>query len=295
MSKPSIDGAGAPRNIRYLCICADDFGMSQGINHAVFDLADRGKISATSCMVHRSAWMAGLIGLRQIDHSRVDVGLHLDLSRPLRGELSEPSLSGLIARSYLGLLRPALVRADIRDQLTRFEDGVGRPPAFVDGHRHVHQLPVVREVLTDEIANRYRGARPWIRSTAPPNARLIAMTKADIVFGLGGAKLLELAVRRRIPTSHALLGVYRFTGGADAYREQLQRWIGVCRTGDVLMCHPSAGEAPSDPISAARRNEYAVLSSTTFPMNTEGDPVHLDPLSRHPRAGALPHVQGAVR
>lgn len=287
MTKPSIDGAGGPRSIRRLCICIDDFGMSQGINGAVFDLAERGKISATGCMVHRSAWAAGLIGLRRIDSTRVDVGLHLDLTRPLRGTLSEPGLSGLIARSYLGLLRPALVRADIRDQLARFEDGVGRPPAFVDGHRHVHQFPVVRETLLEEIANRYPDAKPWIRSTAPPKPRRIAGTKADIIFLLGGAKLLEVAARYRIPTSHALLGVYGFTGSADAYRQRLHSWVGACRTGDVLMCHPSIGDTPSDPINAARRNEYAVLGSATFPMQTQDGPVYLEPLSRHLREAAL--------
>jgi predicted glycoside hydrolase/deacetylase ChbG (UPF0249 family) len=279
MTKPSIDGTGGPRNGRYLCICADDFGMSEGINAAVFDLADRGKISAAGCMVHRSAWASGAIGLREISPSRFDLGLHLDLSRPLQGRLSEPGLSGLIARSYLGLLRPELVRAEIKDQLARFEDGLGRPPAFVDGHRHVHQLPVVREALVEEIASRYGSATPWIRNTTPFAPRRIARTKADVVFALGGAKLLELAARHRIPTSSRLLGVYGFTGSAEDYQERLQRWVGDCRTGDVLMCHPSLGDTPADPISPARRNEYAVLGAITFPMETKAGTVFLAPLS----------------
>lgn len=279
MGKPSIDRAGAARKLRHLCICADDFGMSQGINDAVFDLADRGKISATSCMVHRSAWAAGLVGLRRMDRSRVDAGLHLDLSRPLRGALSEPSLGALIVRSHLGLLRPALVRADIREQLSRFEDGVGRPPAFVDGHRHVHQLPVVRDVLTEEMAARYVGGAIWIRNTAPVRPRRIPMSKPDVIFALGGRQLLALAARRGMPTSRGLLGVYDFSGDADGYRARLQRWIDQCRSGDVLMCHPSRGD-PSDPLDQARRHEYAVLGGVTFPAETAGGQVVLAPLSR---------------
>ena len=45
--------------MRHLCVCADDFGMSPGINAAVLELAELGKISATSGMVRRGAWAAG--------------------------------------------------------------------------------------------------------------------------------------------------------------------------------------------------------------------------------------------
>ncbi|MBT2320810.1 ChbG/HpnK family deacetylase [Variovorax paradoxus] len=263
---------------RYLCVCADDFGMTEGINAAVLELAGR-KISATSCMVRRDAWAAGLRGLRDIDPSCLDVGLHLDLSPPPEGRLAEPGLGGLIARSHLGLLRPSAVRAEIRGQLARFEDGLGRPPAFVDGHRHVHQLPVVVDMLTEEIASRYGAAAPWLRSTAPPAPRAIAPTKSDIVFALGGARLLELAARRGIPTSRALLGIYDFTGTADVYRERLRQWIDGCRTGDVVVCHPSLGDAPWVPHGPARRDEYTVLSTIAFPMEMKSGAVFLRPLS----------------
>lgn len=275
---------------RYLCICADDFGMTEGINSAVLELAGRHKISATSCMVRRDAWAAGQRCLRDIDPSCLDVGLHLDLSPPPEGRLAEPGLGGLIARSHLGLLRPFAVRAEIREQLARFEDGLGRPPAFVDGHRHVHQLPVVSDALTEEIASRYGTAAPWVRSTAPPAPRRLAQTKADIIFALGGRRLLALAASRGIPTSRALLGIYDFTGTADVYRERLRHWIDSCCTGDVLVCHPSVGDAPCVPQFRARRNEYAVLSAIAFPMETEVGVVFLRPLSQMSRAADPVHA-----
>ncbi|MBT2304883.1 ChbG/HpnK family deacetylase [Variovorax paradoxus] len=289
MAQPSTSGGCGPQTDRYLCICADDFGMSEGINAAVLDLADRGKISATGCMVRRDAWGTGMSDLREIRPRLIDVGLHLDLSRPLQGETFEQGLSGLILKSYLGLLRPDLVRAEIRDQLARFEDGLGRPPAFVDGHRHVHQLPVVRDMLTEEIATRYDTPRPWIRNTAAPGPRRTPWSKADVVFALGGTKLLASAASRNIPTSRGLLGVYGFTGSAGDYWGRLLRWIGDCRTGDVLMCHPSRG-ASADPFDAARRNEYAVLRTITFPIKTTTGTVFLAPLSRLSPTGELSHV-----
>ncbi|VTU26443.1 hopanoid biosynthesis associated protein HpnK [Variovorax sp. SRS16] len=269
---------------RYLCICADDFGLSEGVNAAILDLAERGRISATGCMVRRPAWETGRSRLRRIDRTRLDVGLHLDLTPPPPGDAREPGLAALIAKGWLGLLRPAEIRAEIADQLSRFEDGFGRAPAFVDGHRHVHQFAVVRDMLVAEIATRYGAAAPWIRNTAPPAPRWRAGAKANLVFALGGAGLLERAARHGILASRGLLGVYGFDGGAADYRRRLWQWIAACRSGDVLMCHPALADAPSDPIAAARRHEYAVLAATVFPMQTQGGAVFLAPLSRQPRA-----------
>lgn len=275
-------------NVTYLCICVDDFGMSEGINAAVFELVERSRISATSCMVGRGAWAAGLPGLREIDPLRIDVGLHLDFSRSVHGDAPESSLARFIARSYLGMLRPAPVLAEIRDQLARFEDGLGRAPAFVDGHRHVHQLPIVRDMLVEELADRYRSSAPWLRSTAPPPTTGIAKTKADLIHALGGRALCRLAARRGIPTSLGLLGVYDFAGDTAAYRLRLERWVGACRTGDVLMCHPSLTNLPSDPIGAARVREFDVLSAIGLPLRTEHGAVALMPLSGVLRSSSLP-------
>ena len=267
---------------RFLCICADDFGMSEGINAAVLDLVVRGAICAASCMVLRGAWASGAAEARQVDPAVADLGLHLELNRPPSDSPSEPALSGLIAAGYLGLLRPGAVRAQIREQLARFEDAMGRPPAFVDGHRHVHQLPVVREALVEELAVRYGIAAPWLRNTAPAAPRLFPRTKADVIFALGGRRLRALAAERGIATSRALLGVYGFDGGAEAYRHRLQQWIATCRSGDVLLCHPSLGDAAPVPHDAARRHEYAVLRTLAFPAETDAGRVLLRPFSRQP-------------
>ena len=286
-AQPGAAGVDVATAGRYLCVCADDFGMSDGINAAVLDLADRGKISATGCMVLRAAWTSGVVGLRGLRGlraSQFDVGLHLDLSPPDPGTMSEPGLGVLILKSYLRLLRPERVRAEIRDQLARFEDELDRAPAFVDGHRHVHQFPVVREMLTKEIVHRYGESTPWIRNTEPLAAHGFAISKADVVFALGGARLLALANARKIPMSRRMLGVYDFAGTTDDYRQRLQGWIANCRSGDVLMCHPSRG-SPNDPFDAARQQEYEVLRGTMFPVQALNGTVYLSPLSHLLRAG----------
>jgi predicted glycoside hydrolase/deacetylase ChbG (UPF0249 family) len=271
--------------LRYLCICADDFGMSAGINSAVFDLAEQGKISAASCMVRRDAWLTGTRMLRRIDPARFDAGLHLDLTRPARAGGTEPGLFGLLAQTYTRTVFAPGLQADIRDQLTRFEDAMGRAPAFVDGHRHVHQFPVVRDLLVEEIARRYAAAPPWIRSTAPGLRQGPERLKARVIHALGGARLATLAAQRGIPMSSHLLGVYDFSGDMQQHEQRLSEWISVCNTGDVLMCHPSAGIEPGDPHGAARLREYALLRELVLATQDDSSGIALAPLSQHLRRG----------
>ncbi|NVM92149.1 putative glycoside hydrolase/deacetylase ChbG (UPF0249 family) [Variovorax sp. SG517] len=266
--------------LRYLCICADDFGMSAGINSAVLDLAEQGRISATSAMVRREVWLAGARMLRRLDPARFDAGLHLDLTRPAHAGGAEPGLGGLIARTYTRTVFAPGVQADIRDQLTRFEDAMGRAPAFVDGHRHVHQFPVVRELLVEEIARRYAGSPPWIRSTAPGLRQGPDRLKARIIHSLGGSRLNALAAKRGIPTSSRLLGVYDFSGDIEQHERRLSDWLSACRTGDVLMCHPSAGIAPGDPHGGARLREYTALLGLRLEAAGGSERIELAPLSQ---------------
>ena len=66
----------------------------------------------------------------------------------------------------------ALLRTEIAAQLDTFTQALGRAPAYIDGHQHVHQLPVVRTLLLEEIARRYPAAALWLRSTqSPPPAK----------------------------------------------------------------------------------------------------------------------------
>lgn len=270
---------------RFVCICADDFGLSDGINEAALELAEHSRLSAIGCMVRRDFWLPGSRLLRQLDPRRVDIGLHLDLSFPGRASQPERTLWDLILASYLGLLSVDRIRSEIRGQLDRFEDSMGRAPAFVDGHRHVHQLPIVSGTLIAELKQRYRQSPPWLRSTAPEAGHALPHSKADVIHALGGKALLQMARRHEVPMSNRLLGVYDFSRPFD-YGTALTHWLQVSRTGDVLMCHPSAGESPSVPHGAARRREYLALCALPPLALAGGDGPTLAPLSRQWRRPA---------
>ncbi|MEO5738734.1 MAG: ChbG/HpnK family deacetylase [Variovorax sp.] len=266
--------------LRYLCICADDFGLSEGINGAVMDLAARGRISATGCMVRRHHWTSGARELRQLDPAKIDVGLHLDLDFPaLRGG-HEGRLVPLIAASYFGKLNAGRVRLEIQEQLDLFEQSMDRAPAFVDGHRHVHQLPVVREMLIEELSQRYRSAPPWLRNTACNTRGARLPDKAGLVHLFGGAAFAELASRHGLPLSRNLLGVYPFSADDIGYGRYLATWLAAFQTGDVLMCHPSLGDFPEVPHGAARMREYQVLRNCVALHGGAGK-FDIAPLSAH--------------
>lgn len=216
--------------------------MDATVNEAVCRLAEAGRISATSAQVGGPAWRSGLAALRGLDAAHIGIGLHLDFTEhPLDAAQRRP-LGRLIALALARRLDGAALRREIAAQLDAFEDGLGRPPAHVDGHQHVHQLPQLREALWAELQARYGAAsqRPWLRVSRPPASRWRdAGGKAAVIGALGGAALAREAAARGWPHSRRLLGIARFDGDAARYAGQLQGWLKEVQDGDVLMCHPA--------------------------------------------------------
>jgi predicted glycoside hydrolase/deacetylase ChbG (UPF0249 family) len=242
-----------------LTLCVDDLGLEPGIQRAALALAALGRIGAVSCMVAAPAWPAAAEAAGQFHRLGASMGLHLDLTEYTVHPECRASLPQWIARSALGQVDTARLRAEIEVQLDRFEADVGRPPAHVDGHQHVHQLPQVRDVLVSVLAGRYRD-RPWVRSTRVPPA---AGVKARVIEALGERELRRLCEASGIGQNRHLLGVYGFHGGVERYLALLTGWLRCARDGDLLMCHPSLGTGELTH-AAARRCEFEVLAGPAF-------------------------------
>jgi chitin disaccharide deacetylase len=266
----------APRRI---ALCVDDFGLHAGIDAAVLELAGRARLSAVSCMVGLPRWRSSGKSIQALDADAVDVGLHLDLTEaPLDATLRRP-VGAWIAQAGLGLLPMPRLRAEIDAQLAAFVDVVGREPAHVDGHQHVHQLPGVRDLLI-EILERRAGAgpRPWLRNTRAPRGEGF---KPGLIAALGSDGLAGLAAGHGFRQNRRMLGVYDFHGDAAAYTARLAHWLDEAGDGDLLMCHPShAVAAPGDAILAARTVEAAVLGGDDWPALLAHAGVELAPISR---------------
>ena len=100
----------------------------------------------------------------------------------------------------------------------------------------------------------------WGVFVIPPGAGF----KARLIGSLGAARLSTLARQAGHAQNGRLLGVYDFRGGPMRYAALLRGWLAAARPGDLLMCHPSAGVDAGDPLSGARRAEYAVLRAFPF-------------------------------
>jgi predicted glycoside hydrolase/deacetylase ChbG (UPF0249 family) len=159
----------APRRI---ILCADDYGLSPGVNKAILELISRGRINATSVMTVAPAFdRASTTALQDAAHGRnCRIGLHLTLTapfrpltmhfRPLRSDTFLP-LSQLLKASLLRRLDREMLRAEISAQLTAFEQMFGRLPDYVDGHQHAHAFPQIRDAFVDVIAT--AAPQAWIR------------------------------------------------------------------------------------------------------------------------------------
>jgi predicted glycoside hydrolase/deacetylase ChbG (UPF0249 family) len=259
---------------RRLAVCADDYGLAPGVNQAVLALAQQGRISVTSCMVGAPHWAAGAPALRACDPKALDVGLHLDLTRFPRDAGLRLPLKHWLVRSHLRLLSAARLRHEIDSQLDGFERAMERQPAHVDGHEHVHQLPVVREQLLAALDTRYGSQLPWLRGTRRPTGEPVG-GKAWVIEAAGGAGLARLAASRGYVQNGHLLGVYDFHGDAGRYLALLGQWLGAAADGDLLMCHPATEVLVGDSHAEARVREYQVLGGPAFGALLEREGIRL--------------------
>ena len=249
---------------RSFILCADDFALHPLVDAAVLDLAQAGRLSATSCMSSSPYWRQAARTLQPFKR-RLQVGLHFNLTEGHGGHHPALGLKAVLAAAYLQRYSSAHWRGLWQAQLDAFEDAWGGAPDFIDGHQHVHQLPGARQALLAELQARYApSALPWVRSTAPAGS-LWRDSKAAVIAALGGWRSTRLLGGAGVRLNPGFAGVYGFDAATPAdYGAHMRRWLGQIEAGALLMCHPASGAVPGDAIAAARQVEWAYLRSAEF-------------------------------
>ena len=178
-----------------------------------------------------------------------------------------PSLGGVIRAAVQRRLDPAEVCAEIKRQLDLFETALGHPPDHIDGHQHVHVLPIIRSALIAEVAARYAGHPPLLRDPTEAlghiAARSPAKGKALIVRALA-LGFRSLARAQRLPLNTAFSGFSAFDTERPFRQEMI---LALDRRNDastlkVVMCHPGFPDeelARLDPVTARRQQEHDAL------------------------------------
>ena len=253
---------------RVLALCADDFGLAPGISAGIAKLAHARRLGAVACITNGPHWAAAAPLLAGVADT-VDIGLHLNFTegRPLSVRLSRrwatlPSLPRLIVQAHLRRLPLSQVRNEVHAQLAAFNRTLGRPPAFIDGHQHVHHLPGLRQIILDMVE--HVQPMPSVRNTG----RLLGPGfgfKRWVIERTGGRALAVDLAQRVIAHNPALLGTYDFVD--TDYRQRMRGWLAeLPAEGGLLFCHPGEhidGDPP-DAIKAARQRELAYLASAAF-------------------------------
>ncbi|HYG88391.1 MAG TPA: ChbG/HpnK family deacetylase [Azospirillum sp.] len=254
-------------------LCADDYGLSPGVGAAIRDLIERGRLTATSCMTVCPFWLEEAPKLRPLA-DMADVGLHLTLTdqTPLgpmpklapRGTL--PPLGVLMRKAYAGALDPHEIGAEVDRQVAAFTAAFGAPPAYIDGHQHVHQLPVVRDAVLVALTG-LPGA--YLRLCREPRRAIVrrgvAVAKTLLIAELGRG-LAALAQAARVPANTSFRGVYDFSG-KQPFGELMARFLDEPSGRTLVMVHPGIPDEAlrqADPLVDQRAVEYEYLKGDAF-------------------------------
>ena len=248
--------------VRRLAVCADDFGHSRALSRTVVGLAQRGRLTAVSCLSSGLAWRESAPMLRCLpDNTLCGLHFNLTLHRPCSADLRRcwpqlPALPALLLRAAARVLPLEAIAAEWRAQWDAFVHCTGRAPDFIDGHQHVHHLPGIREVILRQLPTGVA-----VRNTGRLCGPGFAFKRA-VIAASGGRRLTRLLEGRGVPHNTVLVGVYDYL--REDYRVLLQGWLqGLPAAGGLLFCHPGDGGS-DDPIAPARRREARYLASSAF-------------------------------
>jgi predicted glycoside hydrolase/deacetylase ChbG (UPF0249 family) len=256
-------------------LCADDYGMTPGIDRAVLALADQGRLSAVSCMVNGRDWSRSAESVRKFAH--IDIGLHVVLTDGvgLTGGIT-PGADGRLPTQWrlacLALLRRidrASLAQEFNAQITRFADGIGRLPDFVDGHQLVHQLPVISDVLVECITRHHAPWRPWLRVCCDEVANILKRQVGclpALVASRLGRRLAKIAGRVHLPVNDGFSGFYNVRR-ADRFDAIFPRFLHGIGRRHLIMCHPGLCESSGERANAwmrSREHEFRYFASPAF-------------------------------
>jgi predicted glycoside hydrolase/deacetylase ChbG (UPF0249 family) len=280
-----MSDAAPPRRI---WLCADDYGLSPGVNGAIRELIERGRLNATSVMVVGPA-----IGRDEVNSlkaavtgsPRCAVGLHATLTAPFYPlTMHFKPLDGGMFLGYPKLLRaglwrrldPEIIRAELTAQLMAFSGLFGRAPDFVDGHQHVQLFPGVRDAFLAAVKENAPNA--WVRQGGrnQPLVRRLGAPKA-LFLDLLSAQFRRRAARANLAFNPAFAGAYDFSQQPD-FSALMRQFLDGLPEGGLIMCHPGFVDETLislDPFTVQREHEYAFLGGEHFPQLLEANKVTL--------------------
>ncbi len=253
-----------------IILCADDFGQNEAISEGILRLLQSQRLSATSCMTNMPIWPAMARKLAALK-GQVQVGLHFNLTEgqalSKRGQKLFTSINQLIPRAFLEKLSQSDVEEELSAQLEAFIQAFGSKPDFIDGHQHIHHLPIIRDALFNVYKRYYPHQEAWVRVSSNPlfsTLKVMSRCPKMLIITLTGALALKkMLVANKIPHNTTFSGSYDFSPTAD-YALLFSQFLKEVDEGGLIMCHPGLKSDVDDPIYATRTKEWGYFNSELF-------------------------------
>ncbi|MGB6976192.1 MAG: ChbG/HpnK family deacetylase [Gammaproteobacteria bacterium] len=260
--------------MKFITLCADDYGMNKAISQGIIHLLTMGRLTAVSCMTTSSCWSEHAPWLHPY-REHADLGLHFNLTegQPLGKKNSTIAPRGsflslplLMAKAYGGFIKVADVEQELLLQLEQFNKHVQRLPNFIDGHQHIHHLPIVREALLKMYEQPLLGRETYVRISIQREGGGI---KSKIIALTGAARLQRQLKINKIPYNQTFSGIYPFQDAVN-YRQYFIRFLRQVKNQELIMCHPALFNPQTiDPIASSRLYEFNYFKSPAFKEDCE--------------------------
>jgi chitin disaccharide deacetylase len=143
--------------MKQLIVNADDLGLTKGVNRGILDAHYYGGVTSASLMANGEAFEEAVAMARRA--TRLSVGVHLNLTHgvPVSPPSAVPSLvdgrgrlrltpGQLLCRLITRRINLCDIELELREQIVKVIRA-GIIPTHLDGHKHVHILPGVSEIV----------------------------------------------------------------------------------------------------------------------------------------------------
>jgi predicted glycoside hydrolase/deacetylase ChbG (UPF0249 family) len=143
--------------VRRLIVNADDFGLTENVNRGILDAHRVGIVTSTTLLANGMAFEAAAAASKRF--RRLGIGVHLNLTEGMpvadasqirtlvdRGGRLHMAPTRLWAGIATGQVSLSDIEFELRAQVKKVIRAGIRPTHF-DGHKHVHVLPPVSEVV----------------------------------------------------------------------------------------------------------------------------------------------------
>ena len=158
--------------MKYISVCSDDFGLSPGINSGIIDCVKYNRITDVSCITIIEDSKEDFNNLAKYK-DKLNIGLHLVLTDLYYYKENKkkkfPTYNNFLKNVLLKKINKLEIKNLINQQIDNFYNFFNKMPDFIDGHKHIHQLPFIFETINEILILRDLKKNIWIRNTTNIN------------------------------------------------------------------------------------------------------------------------------